>query len=95
MKINHKVVMTGSESQTSMKMLFDVAPPAPPQRAKIGRAGDPGRLRFGLRQCGVGLILRLSGDTASYLSVAFSREGTKKHKEVRIRARAAYPLWQE
>ena len=73
MKINHKVVMTGSESQTSMKMLFDV----------------------GLRQCGVGLILRLSGDTASYLSVAFSREGTKKHKEVRIRARAAYPLWQE
>ena len=59
MKINHRVVMTGSESQTSMKMLFDVAPPAPPQRAKIGRAGDPGRLRFGLRQCGVGLILRL------------------------------------
>jgi len=30
-----------------MKMLLFVAPPAPPQRTKIGRAGDPGRLRSG------------------------------------------------
>ncbi len=41
MKINHKVVMTGSESQTSMKMLFDVAPPAPPNAPKSGAPGTP------------------------------------------------------